>query len=92
MDGGGRSIGSIMAVASMTFKINLEWDAEEQVWVSSVPGLGDISTYGETLEEVIAQTREAVLGYLETAMEQRLPLPDNASLLRAALERRPTPV
>jgi predicted RNase H-like HicB family nuclease len=92
MGGSYRSIGSIMAVAPMTFKINLEWDAEEQVWVSSVPDLGDISTYGETLEEVIAQTREAVLGYLEIATEKRLPLPDNASLLRSALERRPTPV
>jgi predicted RNase H-like HicB family nuclease len=78
-----------MAVTPMALKINLEWDAEGQVWVSYVPELGDLSTYGETLEEVIAQTREAILGYLETAAEQRLPLPGDAALLRAALERRP---
>ena len=76
----------------MALKINLEWDAEDHVWVSSIPDLGDISTYGETLEEAITHTREAVLGYLETATEQGMTLPDNASLLRAALERRPTPV
>ena len=75
-----------------SFKIVLEWDAEDRVWVSNVPSLGDISTYGETVEEAVAQTREAILGYLETATEQRLPLPDNSSALRAALERRPTTV
>jgi predicted RNase H-like HicB family nuclease len=81
-----------MAVTRMALKINLEWDVKEQVWVSYVPELGDVSTYGETLEEVIAQTREAILGYLETATEQRLPLPADAALLRAALERRPATV
>ena len=80
-----------MAVMSTPFKIVLEWDAEDHVWVSNVPSLGDISTYGETVDEAVAQTREAILGYLETAAEQRLPLPDNASL-RAAIERRPTTV
>ena len=74
----------------MDIKIILEWDAEG-LWVSSVPVLGDISTYGDTLEEVIAQTREAIFGYLETAAEQRLPLPADAALLRAALERGPAP-
>jgi len=43
--------------------------------VSHVPDLEDISTYGDTLEEAITQTREAILGYLETAAEQRIPLP-----------------
>ena len=81
-----------MASVSAPVKIVLEWDAEDHVWVSYVPELGDISTYGDTLEEVIAQTREAILGYLETAAEQRIPLPDGSALLRAAVERRPTAV
>ena len=81
-----------MAPVSAPFKIVLEWDAEDHVWVSYVPELGDISTYGDTLEEVIAQTREAILGYLETAAEQRIPLPDGSASLRAAVERRPTAV
>jgi predicted RNase H-like HicB family nuclease len=72
--------------------IVLEWDNEDHVWVSQVPGLGGISTYGDTLEEVVAQTREAILGYLETAAEQGLPLPDGSPAMRAALERRPTTV
>ncbi len=56
-----------MASASGPFKIVLKWDADEQVWVSHVTELGDISTYGDTLEEAVAQTRESILGYLETA-------------------------
>jgi predicted RNase H-like HicB family nuclease len=58
-----------MASMSGPFKIVLEWDDDDQVWVSHVAELGDISTYGDTLEEAVAQMREAILGYLETATE-----------------------
>jgi predicted RNase H-like HicB family nuclease len=64
-----------MASVPVPFKIVLEWDTEAHVWVSHVPELGDISTYGDTLEEAITQTREAILGYLETAADERLSLP-----------------
>jgi predicted RNase H-like HicB family nuclease len=74
------------------FKIVLEWDSDDHVWVSHVPDLGGMSTYGDTLEEAVAQTREAILGYLETAAEQGLSLPEGSPALRAALERRPTTV
>jgi predicted RNase H-like HicB family nuclease len=78
-----------MASMLTNLKINPEWDAEDQVWVSSIPSVGDTSTYGETLEEVIAQTREAILGYLEIAAQQPLPSPADAAIVRAALEQRP---
>jgi predicted RNase H-like HicB family nuclease len=81
-----------MASVSGPFKIVLEWDAEDHVWVSYVPELGDISTYGDTVEDALAQTREAILGYLETATEQNIPLPDGVAALRTALEHRPTAV
>jgi len=64
-----------MASVSVPFKIVLEWDPEARVWVSHVPELGGISTYGDTLEEAINHTREAILGYLETAADERLSLP-----------------
>jgi len=48
---------------------------EAHVWVSHVPELGDISTYDDTLKETITQTREAILGYLETAADERISLP-----------------
>lgn len=81
-----------MALVPAPFKIVLDWDAEDHVWVSHVPELGGISTYGDTLEEAIIHTREAILGYLETAEEHGIPLPVRAELLRAAVERRPTAV
>ena len=81
-----------MASVPVPFKIVLEWDEQARAWVSHVPELGDISTYGDTLEEAIVQTREAILGYLETAAEQGIPLPNGSALLRAAVEGRPTAV
>ncbi|PYT29221.1 MAG: HicB family protein [Acidobacteria bacterium] len=60
---------------SRPFKIVLEWDVDAHVWVSHVPELGDISTYDDTLKETITQTREAILGYLETAADERISLP-----------------
>ena len=68
----------------MALKIIFEWDAQDCVWVSTVPDLGNISTYGETLEEVVAHTREAIVGYVETAAELGLPLPGHASLIHTA--------
>jgi predicted RNase H-like HicB family nuclease len=47
------------------FQVMLEWDADEDVWVTYVPTLNGLSTFGETREEALSQTREAILGYLE---------------------------
>jgi predicted RNase H-like HicB family nuclease len=58
-----------------TFKVLIEWDAEEQVWLTSVPALDGLSTYGETREDAIKQTQEAILGYLEAAEREGLPVP-----------------
>ena len=80
---------------AVPFKILIEWDSEERVWVSYVPACGELSTYGGTLDEVVTQTREAILGYLEALAKEGLPLPfdpADAERVRAALERRPTAV
>ena len=37
--------------------------------------LDHLSPYGETREEALAQTREAILGYLEAAAKEGLPIP-----------------
>lgn len=57
------------------FKVLLAWDAESQVWVTYVPGLDSISTFGDTREEALEHTREAILGYLEAAAKEGLPVP-----------------
>ncbi|MDQ7822036.1 MAG: type II toxin-antitoxin system HicB family antitoxin [Candidatus Eremiobacteraeota bacterium] len=49
------------------FNVLLEWDEEDKVFISYVPALNNISTYGDTREEALSNTREAILGYLEAA-------------------------
>lgn len=58
------------------FQVEIEWDPQDRVWVTYVPALGHLSTYGETREEALAQTRDAVLGYLEAAATSDTPVPD----------------
>lgn len=61
------------------FPVVLEWDEEDQVWVTYVPTLGHLSTFGETRQEALDNTREAILGYLEAAEKEGLPIPADAS-------------
>jgi predicted RNase H-like HicB family nuclease len=55
-------------------QVVLEWDAEERVWVTYVPVLGNTPTFGETREEALANTREAIAGYIEAAAKEDIPV------------------
>ena len=57
------------------FKVVLEWDADDRVWVTYVPALGHLSTYGETREEALDNSREAIVGYLEAAAKEGISVP-----------------
>jgi predicted RNase H-like HicB family nuclease len=57
------------------YTVLLEWDPESPVWVTYVPALDYLSTFGETREEAIEQTREAILGYIEAAATEGIPVP-----------------
>ena len=57
------------------FKVLLEWDPNDQVWVTYVPALEYISTFGDTREEALERTREAILGYLEAAEKEGIEAP-----------------
>ena len=59
------------------FQVLLEWDPDESVWVTTVPALDHLSTFGETRNEALTNTQEAILGYLEAAAKEGLPLPLN---------------
>ncbi len=56
------------------FHVLIEWDAEAGAWVTYVPLLNLLSTFGETREEAISNTREAILGYLEAAEREGIPV------------------
>ncbi len=67
---------TLSRMTARRFQVEIEWDPEDRVWVTYVPALGHLSTYGETREEALAQTRDAVLGYLEAAASSDVPVPD----------------
>jgi predicted RNase H-like HicB family nuclease len=56
-------------------RVLLEWDSTARAWVTLVPSLGSLSTYGDTREEALDRTRDAILGYIEAATREGLPLP-----------------
>lgn len=58
-----------------TYTFTVMWDADESVWVTFVPDLDNLSTWGETRDEAIAHTREAIEGYIEAADREGIPLP-----------------
>lgn len=57
------------------FQVLLEWDPEDEVWVTYVPHLDFLSTFGDTREEALEHTREAILLYLEGLEEHELEIP-----------------
>lgn len=59
---------------SRRFKVLIEFDSEANVWVTYVPALNHISTYGETKEEALAQTADMIIGYLEAAAVEGIPV------------------
>ncbi len=56
------------------FQVLIQWDEADEVWVTHVPSLGYISTYGDSREEALSQTRDAILGYLEAAAKEKSPI------------------
>ena len=48
-------------MAASSYNVLLEWDPEENVWVTYVHAQDFLSTYGDTKGEAIENTREAIL-------------------------------
>ena len=55
-----------------SFQVLLEWDPNDELCVTYAPILDYLPTFGETREEALENTREAVIGYLEAAAKDRL--------------------
>jgi len=56
------------------FNVLIEWDPTDRVWVTYVPALNFLSDFGETREQALEHTREAILLYLESADDLDLPV------------------
>ena len=61
------------------FDVVLEWDPESRVWVTYAPALNFLSDFGDTREEALEHTREAILGYLEAAARESIAAVDHVS-------------
>jgi predicted RNase H-like HicB family nuclease len=68
-------------VSKQRISVVLEWDPDDELWVSYVPSVGGISTYGETREEALAMTEEAIVGYYEAAKKEGLASPPQVELV-----------
>lgn len=55
--------------------VKLEWDPETRNWMSFIPELNNISTFGKTQEEALEHTRDLLRGYLETCEAHGFHLP-----------------
>ncbi len=64
----------------MDFVVILEHDKIEDCWVTFVPALDDISTWGKTRQEALKNTEEAIIGYLEALKAEGLPIPPYKSV------------
>ncbi|MBZ5580887.1 MAG: type II toxin-antitoxin system HicB family antitoxin [Acidobacteriia bacterium] len=66
--------------------VRMEWDEETESWVTFVPELNNISTFGRTQEEALDATTELVRGYLDSMQERRLRIPLSAAAIRRVRE------
>ena len=57
------------------YHINLFWSEDDGVWIADVPDLRGCTTHGATRSEAIDNAAEAVEGWLETAREASLDIP-----------------
>lgn len=63
-------------VNRMKFKVIFEWNDEEGGYTVTVPSLPGCITEGDTFEEALTNSQEAIAGYIEALKIQGRPLPD----------------
>lgn len=66
---------TVRSMSMRQFSVVVEWDSEDEIWVTHVPALDYLSSYGDTQEAALESTREAIVGYLEAAAKDGIPLP-----------------
>ena len=58
------------------YHINLFWSDEDQLWIADVPDLKYCSSHGHTPAEAVANIKDAIEGWLETAIECGFEIPE----------------
>ena len=62
------------------FKIILEWNEDDDGFTVTVPALPGCITEGDTIEESLANAKEAIRGYLKALEKQGKPIPQGDAL------------
>ena len=58
------------------YHINVFWSDEDGCWIADVPDLKYCSAHGDTPAEAIASIQDAMEGWLETAREHGMVIPE----------------
>jgi predicted RNase H-like HicB family nuclease len=57
------------------YKIIIYWSEDDKVFVAEVPELPGCMAHGDTQELALANTKEAILRWIDTAREVGRPIP-----------------
>ena len=57
------------------YHINLFWSDDDDLWIADVPDLRGCVTHGTTREDAVRNAAEAIEGWLETARECGMEIP-----------------
>ncbi|MEK6706333.1 MAG: type II toxin-antitoxin system HicB family antitoxin [Bdellovibrionota bacterium] len=66
-------------VEVLEYQVNIAYDPRDGIYVARVPELENCHTHGVSAEEALANAKEAIELWIETAKEKRIPIPEPTS-------------
>jgi len=63
-------------VSDPHYHINLFWSDDDDCWIADVPDLRYCSAHGDTPSEAVAEVRQAIQLWLETARGEGVQIPE----------------
>ena len=61
---------------ALEYQVNISFDPRDGIYVARVPELENCHSHGKTPQEVLANVREAIELWLETAKTEKIPVPE----------------
>jgi predicted RNase H-like HicB family nuclease len=57
------------------YSMLIQWNADDQIYVVTVPKLPGCMTHGKTYEEAVRQAQDAIATWIDGSQELGLPIP-----------------
>ena len=57
------------------YSMLIQWDADDHIYVVTVPELPGCMTHWKTYEDAVRQGQDAIATWIEGSQERRLPIP-----------------